>query len=98
MDTLILDQKLFSDIAIKRAAYDLSDVATFNLNGGNNGNFLVEIMPIESSESDEILRKFRTHVLDHQLRIEINNECRGIREVILAQAFSPCGNLDDLFK
>lgn len=98
MDTLILDEKLFSGIAIKRTAYDLSDVATFNLNSDNNGNFLVEIIPIKCNESDEILRKFRAYVLDHQLRIEINNECRGLREVILAQAFSPCDNLDDLLK
>lgn len=98
METLILDQKLFSDIAIKRAAYDLSDVATFDFKRDNDGNFLVEVAPNEGIEPVDLLRKFRVYVLDQQIRIEINNECRGLREVILAQAFSPCDNLEDLLK
>lgn len=91
--TLQLDKNFFHPQAIKHAAYDFGDIASIVLRGEENNQFLVEI---SGDPIDDLERKFRNSVLDHQLRIEVNREFKTVRELIIAQAFSPVDNLEDL--
>ena len=36
------------------------------------------------------------NLLDHQVRLEVSQEFKIIREMIVAQAFEPCDNLKDI--
>lgn len=92
------DSSVYSLKAVKNAAFDCSDKASFQIETVPSGKILVSIAPklkdsefIESFEMD-----FKSHVLDHQIRIEVSDEFKLIREIIVAQAFEPCDNLEEI--
>jgi len=92
------DSDVYSLKAVKNAAFDYRDKAGFQIETMPSGKILVCITPkvkepdfIESLETD-----FKNHVLDHQVRIEVSAEFKPIREMIIAQAFEPCDNLEEI--
>lgn len=101
-DTNILilefDSNIYSIKAIKNAAYDYLDKATFQIKANTPDKITVSInpRPKDYNLSDSLMADFKNHVLDHQVRIEVGEDFKNIREMIVAQAFEPCDNLQEL--
>ncbi len=74
--------------AIQRAAYKFSDRFAIEL-FRDGAAFVCELHPTNKVELDgETLNAFRVEVLDEVLRARIREETAGVRNVILALAFS----------
>jgi His-Xaa-Ser system protein HxsD len=95
---LDFDAEVYSLAAIKYAAYDFGDRAGFQIELIPSGKIRVLMTPKSDSSQPLhcLVAQFRNHSLDHQIRVDINHECRAIREMIMAQAFSPCDNLREV--
>ena len=81
----------FSLEAAKRAAYEL--MARINVSfSANEHSLRCELSPV-SPDIDMVLaeRDFRRSVLDHELRISIEQQTEPLRTAILALAFSNTG-------
>ncbi len=82
--------------AVKKAAYRVSaDCAVdIQLDGGEIVCRLLLSSATTLEERDELERRFRTEVLDQDLRSLIAAETQSIRNVVLAHAFSRTGLQD----
>jgi len=98
--TIIFDPAMYSLKAIKYAAFDLSSKANVHVELDIDGRIVVRIESNEGGqEKIRALEKEVQHcVFDHQIRIEIGNEFKLIREMIIAQAFAPCDNLEEVIQ
>jgi His-Xaa-Ser system protein HxsD len=86
------EQEAHSVDAIQRAAYRLSDRLSIDLQ--STGNLFTCTTHIDSDDPDvasTILSDFRKEVLDQTLRERIRSETEGVRNLILALAFSNTG-------
>lgn len=72
--------------AIQRAAYRMSDRLSVDVQSGPS--IFVRIHCTDSMSTEEIATEFRNEVLDQVLRERIRDETAGVRNVILAMAFS----------
>ncbi len=88
---------VYSLQAIKNTGYDFSGEAWIDIRLGET-NINVVMRPKENSAIDitELKQKFLNSLLDHQVRIDTAKEFKTIREMIVAQAFEPCDNLDEV--
>jgi His-Xaa-Ser system protein HxsD len=95
---LEFDTALFSARAIKNAAYDFSRRAEAHIEMASENRVLIFLTPKPhgAGPADSLATDFKRHVLDHQVRLEINQEFKTIREMIVAQAFEPCENLSEV--
>ena len=92
-----LDGNIYSIQAAKNAAYDYTARAWFHLETKENNVIAISIKPKYPEDSFSTLKSdFMNHVLDHQIRIDLGKEFKAIREMIVAQAFEPCENLDEI--
>ena len=85
--------EFYSVDAIKRAAYRLSGDAVFDLRREGD-DFVVQISPRGDAEIENISdleEKFKTEVLDADLREQLASETAGIRNTILSHVFSRTG-------
>jgi His-Xaa-Ser system protein HxsD len=94
--TLRLDGRVYSLDAIKRAAYDMSHLAAFNIYHDKATQVTLKIKVCSHAPSD-ILETLLNKVLDHQIRIDMDRQFGPLREIIAAQAFSPTDQLPDIF-
>lgn len=92
-----LDLAAFSIEAIKRAAYRCSDQFAFNISVTADSAACTLIFDgSKSPESiDAAVVTFRKELLDQDLRIAIRAETEGVRNLILAHAFSRTGLVSD---
>ena len=92
------DSTVYELSAIKRASYDFTDKATIKIERPSQSRIVVTFTPKDkdSGPMDVIASDFTNHVLDHQIRIEVEADYGRIREMIVAQAFAPCENLHEL--
>lgn len=99
MKVIKFNSQIYKLQAIKNAAYDFSGKATVQIDVGSNRIF-VEITPKPGFESGikELISEFINIVLDHQIRIDTYKDYKIIRQMIIAQAFAPCDNLEELVK
>jgi len=92
-----LSAELFNLETIKKAAYRFTDRAAFDFS--LDGDIIAcEVRfntPLPSTQADEIERAFRNEVLDQDLRRVIGEETAGVRNAILAHAFSATGLQND---
>jgi His-Xaa-Ser system protein HxsD len=94
---LVFDVSAYSVDSIQRAAYRFSDRLAIDLAQTSEGFLCTLLISDEFSESvDEIAVEFRNEVLDQVLRERIRSETEGVRNVILALAFSNTGLTDSL--
>ncbi len=78
--------------AIQRAAYRLSDRLSIDLAAdGDVFRCSVHVLSDDPAVTAEILQTFRAEVVDQVLRERIRTETTGVRNVILALAFSKTG-------
>ena len=90
------DQTIYTLKAIKRAISDFSDKANSIIENTSQGKVQVLISPIQNKlfNSDDIEKDFKNLVSDHQINIEVEEDFKDIRQIIVAQAFFPCDNLE----
>lgn len=94
---LNFDAEIFSLLAVQKACYRFSDVAAFEVTLERNGkttSISVTATPLaeKTDESvDDLEHRLRNEVLDHQLREQIRAQTEGVRNLILAHAFSKSG-------
>lgn len=84
---------MFSVTSIKKAAYRFSDALCFDFSVTDQG-VDVRITPVKSlelSQLEKLAKKFKTEVLDNDLRAQISQETEPIRNAVLAFAFSKTG-------
>lgn len=82
--------------AIKRAAYRLSDQATFDISLDDH-NALISVsmkLNVEGAALPNLVDRFKTEVLDADLRMSIAKETEGVRNTILSHVFSRTGLTD----
>ena len=90
-----VDTSIYSVDAILRAAYKLSDRAYWLLDGRDDDRVVVFAMGKRASDDVEpVALAFTNELVDQQLRIRLEAQFGGIRDTIVAQAFSE-GNLLD---
>ncbi len=89
----IFDDRVFSLMAIKKAAYTyLRTFSTEIIQEGNQIHCrLVFTLPIDESARARCIEEFRKEVLDQDLRERLKAETEAVRNVILAHAFSKTG-------
>jgi len=93
--TFEFDAEIYSEQAVKLAIYDLDIVADIFITGNNRRVIQVKLQSQKDSNSS-LKEKIYKAILDHQIRIDIEKETGPIRKLIIAQAFFPCENLDEL--
>lgn len=84
---------IYSLDVLKKAAYRLSAAFSFEFasDSGTTTVTLFPIAPLSPEELDAATHRFRTEVLDQDLRTSIAAETEGVRNAILAHAFSRTG-------
>src|SRR3990167_2096412 len=89
---LEFDSNVYSLKAIKNASYDFTNKCGIQIETQSSDKVLVYLTPkLNEPECIDLLAvDFKNHVLDHQIRIEVSNDFKLIREMIVAQAFEPC--------
>ncbi len=84
--------------AIKMAAHDMANEASIKIDIAEKDKIIVTLnkQTDYSMSIDDIANYFYKLAIEHQIRIEIEEEYRIIRQIIVAQAFHPCENLQDI--
>jgi His-Xaa-Ser system protein HxsD len=95
------DVAIYSMDAVKNASYDFTDKANIFIEMVSGNRLRVTLEPkkdMNSSERDSMSEDFIRLALDHQVRIDVAKEYKLIREMIVAQAFEPVDNLEQVMK
>jgi len=88
------DSKVCKLTAVKKAAYKYGNVFHIMIEE-TDGFILVSLRPTSSnSDPEEAVGRFCNEVLDQELREEIAAETNGIRDLLLAHAFSKTSLID----
>lgn len=81
--------------AIKKAAYKFGDRCHIEITSISENRILVALRPKRTLENAQFLAgEFRNELLDQELREVVAQETAGIRNLLLAQAFSATSLLD----
>jgi His-Xaa-Ser system protein HxsD len=92
-----LDSKVFSLIAVKKAAYKF--LRNFSVDISLQSDLIHCELSLSSCISDEerdlLVEDFRKEILDQDLRERLKSETEAVRNVILAYAFSKTGLISD---
>ncbi len=91
--TLTFDLSCYRLTAIQKACYRLSDMATFQIEM-IDGRCLVRLQSTSPEQDDRVAALLRREALDQELREVVAAETGRVRDLILAQAFSPLSLLD----
>jgi len=100
MDPYLLvefDSKAFSLLAVQKACHRFSNLASFEVQVRSRDGqdfILVTALPLAAkSESglEHLAKQLRNEALDQQLREQIRVQTEGVRNLILAHAFSKTG-------
>ena len=92
----IFDDKVYSINAIKRACWELKEKAFFNIEVKDKQIFVEIKLKENALNMKRMIDLLNETILDQQIRIEVFKETLPIRTIIMAQAFDPCDNLDDV--
>ena len=95
--SLNFDSQCTSLEAIKKAAYVFSDRCALDISEDESSYICKIILKKDSTIDDyeDFEIEFRNEVLDQELRIEIANKTDGVKNLILAFAFSKSGLSDN---
>jgi len=91
--TLTFDLFCYRLTAIQKACYRLSDLATFDIEVVD-GRCHVHLITATPEESVRVTALLRRETLDQELREVVAAETGRVRDLLLAQAFSPLSLLD----
>jgi His-Xaa-Ser system protein HxsD len=102
--TIRLDPRVYSREAVLRACYWYTNVAYIHVPESADDRLTVHITLKQRvatlehpkpSSIDEIVGEFCNSLLDFELRRQVEAETAGVRQLILAKAFSESGVLED---
>jgi His-Xaa-Ser system protein HxsD len=80
--------------ALQRAAYVMAALATADIRASGN-EYVCTLYPQDpSTDSDALVHRIRSEVIDQTLRIRIARETEPLRNLIFALAFSQTGVVD----
>lgn len=94
---LNFDAEIFSLLAVQKACYRFSNVAAFEVTLERNSEIAsisVTAAPLTDKTDEDVTdleHRLRNEVLDQQLREQIRAQTEGVRNLILAHAFSRSG-------
>ncbi len=89
--TILFDLRIYSTTAIKAAAYKFARECSIHLNLKNENQLIATIIfpaLLEANEQRNIAGAFCNEVIDQDLREHLANKTEGVRNLILAHAFS----------
>jgi His-Xaa-Ser system protein HxsD len=95
--TLEVDLRVFSLDTIKRAAYRFTDRFAMDLRASE----LTAVCTLSfeghvaNDVIERVIQEFRKELLDQDLRARVGEETQGVRNLILAHAFSGTGLIAD---
>lgn len=91
---LEFDAAVFSVASVQKACHRFTNIASFEIRLGEKQLVLVTVTPL-STRSDEgqeqLGARIRNEVLDQSLREQIREQTEGVRNLVLAHAFSRTG-------
>lgn len=102
--SLRLDPRIYSKEALLRACYWCTNIAYVHMPESPDNKFTVVIKLKHSAPSledprpisiQEFVGEFCNSLLDYELRRQVEAETAGIRQLVLAKAFSESGVLED---
>ncbi|AON55777.1 His-Xaa-Ser system protein HxsD [Herbaspirillum seropedicae] len=91
------DSKAFSLLAVQKACHRFSNLASFEVRvrAHDGQNFIqVTAQPLAAKSEgglEHLAKQLRNEALDQQLREQIRAQTEGVRNLILAHAFSKTG-------
>jgi His-Xaa-Ser system protein HxsD len=89
------DAAVYRLTAIKKAAYRFGDRCHVEIETAPGGRIRVTLRAKQSPDDPQcLLGEFRNEVLDQDLREIVAEETEAVRNLLLAQAFSPTSLLD----
>jgi His-Xaa-Ser system protein HxsD len=96
--TFYLDTAIYSLPAIMNAAYDFTEKATIDVAELSDHRVRVSLAPkLQGSPlTPTFVDEFRNLIVDHQVRVTVSQDCKVIRDIIVAQAFQPCENVEEV--
>lgn len=93
MNTILFDKKVFQLDTIKKALYRFADNCSFDVSCFNNE---IKVVILTSNiDINELIPKIRNEVIDQDLRDIVSKETINIRTLILANAFSNTGLIEN---
>jgi His-Xaa-Ser system protein HxsD len=95
--TFFLDSKIYSLQAVKRASYDFTDRCFITLGTSEPDKISLTVAMRETATSDTA-QELMNSILDHQIRSDLEQEFGDLRTIIVAQAFSPCSNIEEIIR
>lgn len=85
---LRVDLRVYSLMALKKAAYRLADRCTIMLSEEDANTAKAELLCAADASTEDYVRAFLDEALDQELRAQIGASTSGLRDLILAHAFS----------
>lgn len=82
--------------ALKRACFDFLDKASLDIEPISKGKIIVQVKPNKAVNTDILISDFKNSALEHQTRLETEEDFKAIRKMIIAQAFEPVDNLKEI--
>ena len=86
--SLSLSREHYSLAAIRRAMHDLSSLGSFNLTQ-KGADFLISVCGELFVSHDEFCKSLLNAILDHEVRLQLEQEFGAIRQIIVEQAVNP---------
>ncbi|AFM27725.1 His-Xaa-Ser system protein HxsD [Desulfomonile tiedjei] len=92
---IFVSKAFFEKVAIFAAAYKLTRDFVVNIEPAPDNCVKISIQPISPASNDlsYAATNFRNNLIDEQLRLELEHNYGGIRELIVKHAFAPLENL-----
>ena len=93
--TLGFDTAIYRLAAIKKAAYKFADRCFVEITSEDDCHVRVRFKPKRLVDRpDHLQGEFQNEVLDQELREVVADETRGIRDLLMAQAFTAAALID----
>src|SRR5690349_20420874 len=86
---LVLQQEVYRLTAVKKAAYKFASRCGIQVHVRDSGHTEVRLTPAGAGDLEQLLREFQQELIDQEVRELVRGETEGLRNLILAQAFSP---------
>jgi len=91
-----VDSRIFNIDAVKRACFELLHVGSFDIKQNESDNYVLAVTARDGLSIVDIKSLFNKALVENQLRLDTEKQFKVIRELIIAQAFAPCDNLDEV--
>lgn len=91
-----VDETIYSREAVLRACYWFTDRCYLFISRAAPGRLTIAIRSKRGGETlPQVAGEFSNALLDQQVRLDIERDTRGVRELIVAKAFAEGNILDD---